>query len=330
MTEVSPEVKEYLGDLLQLFSPGLLYVCAYGSGVFKQDGHKSINGNMIDLIFVVHDSFTWHQQNLKRYPNHYSFLKHLQPHQIANIQKHYGTAIYYNTRIEFGGRRIKYGVIELSDFLNDLKDWTYLYVAGRLQKPVYHLKGLDNPTISTAFEYNLENAVRTSLLLCSEKISFEDFFMKIASLSYTGDLRMVIGEDKNKVRNIVKPNIEKFRKLYDPILSKCISVNVTHDTIEQDLSETVQLSYLSVLPLHLKRMVYKSYGLRNDVVDNKSNLKIIRNRKQLQKVVHSSVSKLVRGSSTSQSLKGIMTGGLKKSIAYGAEKLMKMMRGLKK
>ena len=118
MTEVSPEVKEYLGDLLQLFSPGLRYVCAYGSGVFKQDGHKSINGNMIDLIFVVHDSFTWHQQNLKRYPNHYSFLKHLQPHQIANIQKHYGTAIYYNTRIEFGGRRIKYGVIELSDFLN--------------------------------------------------------------------------------------------------------------------------------------------------------------------------------------------------------------------
>ena len=92
----------------------------------------------------------------------------------------------------------------------------------------------------------------------------------------------------------------------------------------------VQLSYLSVLPLHLKRMVYKSYGLRNDVVDHKSNLKIIRNRKQLQKVVHSSVSKLVRGSSTSQSLKGIMTGGLKKSIAYGAEKLMKMMRGLKK
>ena len=91
--------------------------------------------------------------------------------------------------------------------------------------------------------------------------------MKIASLSYTGDLRMVVGEDKNKVRNIVKPNIEKFRKLYDPILSNCISVSVTHDTIEQDFSETVQLSYLSALPLHLKRMVYKGYGLRNDIVD---------------------------------------------------------------
>lgn len=330
MAEVSLEVKQYLDDLLQSFSPGLRYVCAYGSGVFKQDSHKSINENMIDLIFVVHDSFTWHQQNLKRYPNHYSFLKHLQPHQIANIQKHYGTAIYYNTRIEFGGRQIKYGVIELNDFLNDLKDWTFLYVAGRLHKPVYHLKGIDNPTISTAFKYNLENAVKTSLLLCSEKTSCEDFFMKIASLSYTGDLRMVVGEDRNKVRNIVKPNMDKFRKLYYPIVSNCISVNITHDTIEQDLSETVQLSYLSALPLHLKRTVYKGYGLRNDMVDYESNLKLIRNRKQLQKVLHSSVSKLVRGSSTSQSLKGIMTGGFKKSIAYSAEKLVKMMSGLKK
>lgn len=35
-----------------------------------------------------------------------------------------------------------------------------------------------------------------------------------------GDFRMVIGEDKTKVLNIVKPNIAHFRELYGNILQE--------------------------------------------------------------------------------------------------------------
>lgn len=39
-----------------------------------------------------------------------------------------------------------------------------------------------------------------------------------------GDFRMVIGEDKSKVYNIVKDNIQHFRILYSNILHDCPQV----------------------------------------------------------------------------------------------------------
>jgi translocator assembly and maintenance protein 41 len=94
---------------------------------------------MIDFIFGVEDAKSWHQVNLRQRPEHYSFwIRHMSPSLIANLQtKHcFGAQLYYNTDCSVEGRRIKYGVITISDLVDDLTHWTTMYAAGRFQKPV--------------------------------------------------------------------------------------------------------------------------------------------------------------------------------------------------
>ena len=37
---------------------------AYGSGVFKQQGHQDMSKNMLDFIFAVDNPAEWHQENI--------------------------------------------------------------------------------------------------------------------------------------------------------------------------------------------------------------------------------------------------------------------------
>lgn len=58
---------------------------------------------MLDFVFAVDDSVTWHMMNLLKNKSHYSFLKVFGPKQISNIQS-YGAGIYYNTLVPCNGR----------------------------------------------------------------------------------------------------------------------------------------------------------------------------------------------------------------------------------
>ncbi|XP_062842999.1 phosphatidate cytidylyltransferase, mitochondrial isoform X3 [Trichomycterus rosablanca] len=209
--------------ILSQFPQDTSLAFAYGSGVFKQAGttQGQMRSNMLDFVFAVDDPVTWHTMNLIENRKHYSFLKYMGPNQIARIQNEYGAGVYYNTLVPLDERLIKYGVISTDVLMGDLLHWRTMYVAGRLHKPVRILMQKENGRLRAALVSNLKSAVTASFLMLPESFSEEELFLNIAGLSYAGDFRMVIGEDKSKVSNIVRDNMEHFRILYNNILQEC-------------------------------------------------------------------------------------------------------------
>jgi len=104
----------------------------------------------------------------------------------------------------------------------DLTTWCDLYVAGRLQKPVYTIPSVwsrQSPEvqhkISTLRQQNFDHAIAASLLLLPDEFDSGLLFQTLVSLSYTGDVRV---ENPQKVKNIVYTgnNLRKFEELYSP------------------------------------------------------------------------------------------------------------------
>nr|XP_047902100.1 phosphatidate cytidylyltransferase, mitochondrial isoform X2 [Anser cygnoides]XP_047902101.1 phosphatidate cytidylyltransferase, mitochondrial isoform X2 [Anser cygnoides] len=350
--------------VLAHFPQELSLAFAYGSGVFRQAGpsaghsellrakgvcelfsleeqrsagcYKSfsvwiallIKNNMLDFVFAVDDSVTWHMMNLLKNKSHYSFLKVFGPKQISNIQS-YGAGIYYNTLVPCNGRMIKYGVISTDALIDDLLHWRTLYVAGRLQKPVKILTQNENGKLQAALISNLKSAVTAAFLMLPESFSEEDLYMQIAGLSYSGDFRMIIGEDRSKVQNIVKPNVPYFQKLYSNILQDCPQVVYKHHLgrLEIDKSPEGQFTQLMALPKNLQQKITSLVDPPGKNRDVEEILLQVAHDPDCGLVVHQGISGIVRSSSIVQSAKTILTAGAKKSVTYSAKKLYKMTKG---
>jgi translocator assembly and maintenance protein 41 len=80
-----------------------------------------------------------------------------------------------------------------------------------------------------ANQVNLTEAVRVALLSLPEKFTEEELFNRIASLSYKGDFRMIIGENPNKVQNIVSSQMENFHRLYFGLLDDLPNVSILNN-----------------------------------------------------------------------------------------------------
>ena len=88
--------------------------------------------------------------------------------------------------------------------------------------------------------------------------------MTLAGLSYTGDFRMVIGEDRNKVANIVRPNLEAFRRLF---ASRLAALNNYVEVVpelargDQDTSSAARHFHLNQLPKTLQWNLVKVWPI---------------------------------------------------------------------
>ena len=305
---------------------------AYGSGVFKQQGHQDMSKNMLDFIFAVDNPAEWHQENIVMNNKHYSFLKFFGPKYVAHVQEKYGANMYFNTLVPCEGRTIKYGVISTKALVDDLLDWNTLYVSGRLHKPVKVLKYSDGHGLSSALVSNHQSAFHTALLTMPDYFTEEQLFVAITALSYSGDFRMTVGEDKNKVENIVKPNVDRFRAIYEPIWKneQHLYWNQSQGTFEQNLNHLSKYHHLNLLP---KMVLFGLVSFKNRDGKHRDAEDIVRSLSyddNCSDLVKQAVVNIVKSSSLTQSIKGIFTAGIRKSTKYSMAKLKKMWKSEKK
>lgn len=303
---------------------------------------------MHDYIFVVRDALQWHQHNRRLNPSHYA----ADPWWDRWLQA-WGGSIYYLTDVSLPdgrGARLKYGVIELEAFLGDLWQWRQLYVAGRLHKPTLSLCPV-RAEIAAAIQANRRQALRTALLTLPERFTGRTLLTHIVSLSYWGDPRMIWAEDPQKIARIVAGQGSSLWELYRPYLVKqgetegpttvhpdpygvndntitgitSTHVPASHDPldalIEQDTSPLGRLCELTKLPETLReRLVRQQGSLYALIRDDPHPLPLI-----LPRAVKRAVASLVRPASIVQPVKGFLTAGLGKSLAYGIHKIKRRL-----
>ncbi|KAK3764003.1 hypothetical protein RRG08_004367 [Elysia crispata] len=319
---------ELYGRIVESFPPGIEMAFAYGSGAFQQNNSLDQSKNMLDFIFVVNKPKLWHEQNLKVHPHHYSFLKRLGPRTVYRMQDKYGAGVYFNTLVPMEGRLIKYGVISTARLITDLLDWETLYISGRLHKPISLVIIPGNEDLLTAMKVNLQSAVHAALLLLPDMFTEEQLFSTIAGLSYAGDFRMAVAEDSNKVQNIVRPNLALFRQMYGPILLSDEHLTWWQDEgqLEQALTFHSRHHHLKCLPgqvLYGLLMQKYQVGVFPDLEE------IIKKHaydKECGKYVSTSIQHIVKKSSLTQSIKGILTAGFIKTLRYSSSKVLKKLR----
>ncbi|XP_042900010.1 phosphatidate cytidylyltransferase, mitochondrial isoform X2 [Parasteatoda tepidariorum] len=285
---------------------------------------------MIDFIFCVDDPLAWHKMNLVNNRKHYSIIKYGGAEFITKLQDHFGANVYFNTLVQIEDKLIKYGVIRTSNLIEDLLDWKFLYMSGRLHKPVKFIKPATNVELQKALHTNLQSALHAALLMLPESFSEDDLYTKITELSYRGDFRMYFGEDKQKVQKIVQNQVPYFRNVYaDHIKSMpLLHWNPNQNLIEQDGSSAATLHHLNLLPKTVQHNLLVRHNKDGRYRDLEDILQVVAFDSESSHMVQRAIEDIVFWPSITQSTKGILTAGIIKSLKYSSRKVKKMVKSL--
>ncbi|KAK3987221.1 mitochondrial matrix Mmp37-domain-containing protein [Cladorrhinum sp. PSN332] len=322
---------------------------------------------MIDFIFGVSHTQHWHSLNMRQHGDHYSSLATLGSGAVSYVQDKMGAGVYFNPYVVVNGILIKYGVVQLSTLERDLSQWDNLYLAGRLHKPVKILR--DDPKIRLANQINLLAALRTALLLLPPKFTEEELYATIAGISYLGDPRMALPtENPSKVKNIVGNNMKNFRRLYLPLIETLPNVQfndpgtsardwVWDDTsnlkLDQDMDPVKRGNMVRRLPKTFRSRLYFQYQKKFAIPQLEFNKMMEENKNEdafsfkrregggfeqriaqddaaeLRSYIRSVIKQTISWPATTQSLKGPLTSGFRKTIRYLYEKIDKYRQGKK-
>ena len=281
--------------------PKVVAAYGYGSGVFKQSGYTDKDKPQIDLILVVDDLKKWHLENMKKNPRDYSFTGKLF-FKYASVSKLKGlTGITYLSNIKEDGSIYKYGTIEKNDLVSYLETWNSFYLPGRFQKRILPI--IDSKEIEVANEKNRNAVLLVALLtLPMNRNKLIDVYTGICELSYLGDTRMKFAENPRKVLNIVEGSYDSLNEIYG---KECPYFKILKDEKIEIAREKI-IKDISLLPSGLL-----------EYLENEKDLQVVR------KKIISYFTELNKKESSKQTLKGLFTNGIIRSIQYASKKVMK-------
>jgi translocator assembly and maintenance protein 41 len=143
---------------------------------------------------------------------------------------------------------------------------------------------------------------------------------------------MYIGENKNKISNIVIPQLDLFINLYSNLI-----LNDTHlywnktrtlDTlVKQDLTPAAVFTRLLALPKYVIYNIMESRTFKTRQYQDTEEVirKLCVSTQRTEKIEHA-VRLIVKRSSLKQTFKGLLTAGFIRSTRYAFAKLQKMIR----
>lgn len=293
----------------------------YGSGIFKQSGYTKKDKPQLDLILIVDDLKKWHLENMKLNPKDYSFIGKLF-FRFASISKLKGTTgITYLSNIVENNLVFKYGTIEEKDLEKYLQTWESFYLPGRFQKTIYPI--IENKNLKEKIEKNRKNALYTALLTIEDtKDGLRGVYTQLCGLSYLGDTRMKFAENPKKVSNIVEGSFYEFKKMYgvgneyfhiehngkvitdyEKEVDHYIKTEINNDKLLEDINNLPD-ALLEYISLEIET----------------GDINLIR-----QKILEY-FTILNKNESTSQTIKGIYTNGVVRSVKYASQKVLKKIR----
>ncbi|GAA5794996.1 hypothetical protein HPULCUR_000346 [Helicostylum pulchrum] len=325
---INEELKQQLKDVVSQFNAPVRYAVAYGSGVFQQAGYDEKKKPMVDFIFGVSHPGHWHALNMQQNPHHYSSIRLLGSGAVTLLQEKIGAGVYFNPYVQINGMNIKYGVVSIDKLCKDLIDWETLYLAGRMHKPVKILR--DDSRVRLANQVNLTEAVRVALLTLPENFTEQELFDRIAGISYKGDFRMIVGENPNKVQNIVSSQMENFHRLYYGLLDDLPNVTTLNDgKLQQSDNPRFRGLMVKKLPKTLYDKVireHRRYASQKNI-DVPEDMTVVYEQvaqsDALRHYIDKSLTEIIAGTAITQSIKGIFTAGTIKTGRYAGEKLGK-------
>ncbi|KAJ2501451.1 hypothetical protein GGH96_001870 [Coemansia sp. RSA 1972] len=320
MRDAQGEIRGVLDTVLRQFSAPIRYAFAYGSGVYKQSGYGT-SKPMVDLIFGVSHPDHWHALNIAQHRNHYSFMGTLGANAVSFVQDRMGAGVYYNPFVEINGVVVKYGVVSMSTLSSDLLNWDSLYLAGRMHKPTLTLRR--DPLMRISKQVNLTHAVRAALLMLPKTFTAEELFECIASLSFQGDIRMRIGgENPRKVQNIVEAQLPLFKSRYTSIIEGLPNLEyIGQNLLQQNMAPAERASMLRKMPNSFydkllvqgrKAGIKLPPGFGAERV-NTERLVVVDN---IGQIATKAVESIVAWPALTQSLKGVLSSGLTKTVSY--------------
>jgi hypothetical protein len=104
---------------------------------FSKISDPAVRGGLLEIILVVTDAENFHRNNLQIHPHHHATW--LRPGGASTASWMQRNFFLLDTKVLFhvvdDQVPMKYGVVQQDDLFQDLTEWEYLYLAGRLHKP---------------------------------------------------------------------------------------------------------------------------------------------------------------------------------------------------